>query len=54
MAGQSIEQVFLNSLGLTYETRKPLLLMPNAQPKIGLPYLAHLKADEYVKYHYIS
>lgn len=54
VAGKSIEHAFLNSLGLTWETRKPLLLMPNDRPEIGPARLAHLKACEYVKYHYIS
>jgi len=49
IAGQSIDHVFLRLLGLTWETRSPLLLKPNADPKLGPPTLAHLKASEYVK-----
>jgi hypothetical protein len=53
-AGQSIEHVFLRTLGLSWETRAPLLLRKNDRPDLGPPRLAHLKADEYVKYHYVS
>ena len=35
VAGKSIENVFIQELGLTYKTRKPLLLIPNDQPEIG-------------------
>ena len=52
--GQSIETAFLNDLGLTWETRAPLLLRPNDNPRIGPPRLAHLRAKEYTKFHYIS
>lgn len=47
-AGQSIEHVFFDLLGLTYETRAPLLMMPNDKPELGPPRLAHLKWHEYV------
>ena len=47
-AGQSIEHVFLRRLGLTWETRAPLLLRPNNNPKLGPPALAHLTASEYI------
>lgn len=47
-AGQSIEHFFLNLLGLTWQTRSPLLLRPNSDPQLGPPTLAHLKASEYV------
>jgi hypothetical protein len=53
-AGQSIEHVFLNLLGLSWDTRSPLLLRPNKNKKLGPPRLAHLKANEYLKYKYIS
>lgn len=53
-AGQSIEHVFLDLLGLNWETRAPLLLRYNDRPEIGPPRLAHLKADEYVRYRYLS
>ena len=53
-AGQSIEHVFLNLLGLNWETRAPLLLRANDKKEIGPPRLAHLKAHEYVKFNYIS
>jgi len=53
-AGQSMEHVFLDLAGLTWETRAPLLLRPNDKSEIGPPRLAHLKARDYVKYQYIS
>lgn len=53
-AGQSTEHVFLDLLGLDWETRAPLLLRYNDRPEIGPPRLAHLKADEYVRYRYLS
>jgi len=53
VAGQSIEHVFLDALGLTWETRAPLLLRPNDQPSLGPPRLAHLKAAEYVRCRYV-
>lgn len=53
-AGQSVEHVFLNSLGLTWETRGPLLLRNNKREEIGPPRLAHLKAGEYVRFRYLS
>lgn len=53
-AGQSVEHVFLNLLGLTWETRAPLLLRFNDNKDLGPPRLAHLKAGDYLKYKYIS
>ncbi len=53
-AGQSIEHVFLESLGLTRETRAPLLLRENPHPELGPPRLAHLKAQDYVDCSYLS
>jgi hypothetical protein len=53
-AGQSIEHVFLDRVGLTWETRAPLLLRPNDQPRLGPPRLAHLKAREYVACKYVT
>lgn len=47
-AGQSVEMAFLADNGLGWETRAPLLLRPNADPKAGPPRLAHLSAAEYV------
>tara|TARA_B100001093_G_scaffold479610_1_gene508751 strand:+ start:4096 stop:4782 length:687 start_codon:yes stop_codon:yes gene_type:complete len=54
VAGQSIESFFLEDLGLNWESRRPLLLMHNSESEIGPPKLAHLLAEDYVKYHYIS
>ncbi len=53
-AGQSIEDVFLNLLDLTWKTRAPLLMRNNDRPELGPPRLAHLKADEYVRYKYLT
>ncbi len=47
-AGQSIEHAFLNWIGLSWETRAPLLMGENDQPLLGPPRLAHLSADQYV------
>ncbi len=47
-AGMSIEHVFLRLMGLTWETRAPLLLRGNDDPRLGPPRLAHLTAGEYV------
>ncbi len=47
-AGQSVEHVFLGLVGLTWETRAPLLLRGNEDPRRGPPSLAHLTAAEYV------
>jgi len=53
-AGQSVEQVFLRLLGLTWETRAPLLLRGNDDPRLGPPRLAHLTAAEYVSCGYLT
>lgn len=52
--GQSVENVFLNSIGLTWKTRAPLLLHANAEESIGPQRLEHLKASEYTQHHYVS
>lgn len=52
-AGQSIESFFLNSLGLSWENRAPLLLRYNNNPELGPPRLAHLLAADYVRYKYL-
>lgn len=53
-AGQSIEHVFLNLLGLTWKQRAPLLLRYNANPELGPPRLAHLRAADYVRLGHMS
>jgi len=53
-AGQSVENVFLDAVGLTWATRAPLLLRYNDRPELGPPRLAHLTAGEYVAYKYVS
>lgn len=46
--GQSIEQVFLDVMGLNWAARGPLLLTTNHDPEAGPPFLAHLTAEEYI------
>jgi len=53
-AGQSIEQVFVDDLGLTWEERGPLLLRYNSDAALGPERLAHLYADEYVELGHID
>ena len=53
-AGQSIEQVFLDKHGLSWEQREPLLLRANREPQRGPQRLAHLYAREYVECGHIS
>jgi hypothetical protein len=45
--GQSVEQAFLDDLGLTWAERAPLLLGRNPSPRLGPPRLAHLSARQY-------
>ncbi|MHC4834135.1 MAG: sulfotransferase family 2 domain-containing protein [Planctomycetota bacterium] len=52
--GQSVEQAFLEDLGLDWARRAPLLLRPNDHPGLGPPYLAHLLARDYVGYRYLT
>jgi hypothetical protein len=52
--GISVEHVFLGLVGLTWDTRAPLLLRGNDDPAKGPPYLAHLKGTEYVGCGYLS
>jgi hypothetical protein len=53
-AGQSIEHVFLELAGLTWQTRDSLLLRPNSNPALGPPRLAHLRARDYTRYNYLT
>ena len=52
--GQSVENAFLSDLGLNWANRSPLLLMRNKNPDVGPPRLAHLTAEDYLRYHYAS
>lgn len=52
-AGQSVECAFLADLGLSWETRAPLLLRANDHPDLGPPRLAHLLARDYVRLRYV-
>lgn len=54
VAGQSVELYFLQDLGIDWKDRAPLLLRPNDDPKMGPPYLAHLRLNEYVELGYID
>jgi hypothetical protein len=48
VAGQSIELFFAQLIGLTWQSRAPLLLRFNPDPAFGPRRLAHLMASEYV------
>lgn len=52
-AGQSVECAFLADVGLTWETRAPLLLRANDHPDLGPPRLAHLLARDYTRLCYV-
>ncbi|MDC8005074.1 sulfotransferase family 2 domain-containing protein [Aureisphaera galaxeae] len=54
VAGQSIETMFLNELGLNWDTRASLLLRKKEPNEEGPFRLAHLTASEYVKLNYID
>ena len=56
-AGRSIEQFFMNKLGLSRDNdddRKELLLTDNDDPTKGTEKLSHLSALEYLKCGYVS
>jgi Sulfotransferase family len=46
--GQSVEQVFLDRMRLSWASRGPLLLTTNHNPEAGPPFLAHLTAEEFL------
>ena len=52
--GQSIENFFLDNIGLSWDLRAPLLLRSNSIQELGPPRLAHLTASEYIKLKYVS
>jgi len=52
--GQSIENIFLEANGLSWETRDPLLLRQNDNPLLGPPRLGHLTYRDYLDLCYIS
>jgi hypothetical protein len=54
VAGQSIESIFVERMGLTWQQREALLLKPNPEPSRGPPRLAHLTAQEYLDYGYLT
>ena len=51
--GQSVETAFLTDIGLDWETRAPLLLRRNDNPRLGPPLLGHLTAQEYMTFRYL-
>ena len=53
-AGQSIERVFLQHIGLGWNDRGKLLLRPNSDPRMGPERLAHLTIREYLQCGYVS
>lgn len=53
-AGQSVELAFLADHGLDWDSRAPLLLRANDDPALGPPRLAHLTAEEYIRYGHLS
>jgi hypothetical protein len=54
-AGQSIEQFFMNALGLDWERdRESLWLQANEDPRCGTEKLAHLSAAEYTGCGYVT
>jgi len=53
-AGQSVERIFLDAIGLSWENRAPLLLRRNDKPELGPPRLAHLIARDYVACKYVT
>ncbi len=54
VAGQSIEHMFLQALGLDWEHRESLLLRKKKSNEVGPERLAHLTAEEYVSLGYID
>ncbi len=54
VAGQSIETMFLNDLGLDWKSRHSLLLRKKKPKEKGPSRLAHLRARDYVEFGYID
>jgi hypothetical protein len=53
-AGQSIEHIFLDKLGLNWGQRSHLLLRPNDDPEKGPPRMAHMIVEEYLRCGYVT
>lgn len=53
VAGISIEDVFLEDLGLDFRNRMPLLLGENTNLDVGPPRISHLTAEEYTSFKFI-
>jgi hypothetical protein len=54
VAGQSIETLFLEDLGLSWDARKELLLRKKETNEPGPDRLAHLRAKDYVAMGYVN
>lgn len=54
VAGQSMERVILDAVGLSWDRRGELLMRPNTDPGRGPPRLAHLTAGEYRSLAYVG
>jgi len=53
-AGQAIEYIFLDDLGLQWDTREQLLLRYSPPDECGPPRLAHLTAQQYIDCNCVS
>ncbi|MFT4803168.1 MAG: hypothetical protein ACJA2S_004808 [Cyclobacteriaceae bacterium] len=53
-AGQSIENYFLQQLGLNQKQGLPLLIGRNMKDGIGPPEITHLTSEELLNYHFIN
>jgi len=54
VAGQSIETIFLEDLGLSWDAREKLLLRKKKKNELGPERLAHLRAKDYVAFGYVD
>lgn len=52
--GQSVEKVFIERNGLTWDERAPMLLRKNDDPAVGPERLAHITAEEYVSLGHVT
>lgn len=52
--GTSVETLFLDDLGITFQERACLVMFPNSNPKIGPKRLSHLSCNEMLDNHFIS
>lgn len=52
--GQSVEHLFVQENGLTWDTRSALLLHKNNDAQVGPPRLAHLTWQDYIDFGHLS